>query len=117
MSAAGSDAKRRLRELERVFSALAHPVRRQILLTVHFLGGTMRAGDVASRFGHSWPTTSRHLKVLVDAELLSQARSGRTMTYKLRRDRLRLVDEWLRWFERAPSSQKRRDHMLRVVAD
>jgi DNA-binding transcriptional ArsR family regulator len=110
------DPTKRLRDLELVFSALAHPARRQILLTVHFWGGTMCAGDVARRFGHSWPTTTRHLGVLVDAGLMTQERLGRTVRYRLRRDRLRIIEEWLGWFEKAPASHNARDRMLRVVA-
>lgn len=110
-----ADPAKQLRELELVFAALAHPARRQILLTVHFWGGTMRAGDVARRFGHSWPTTTRHLKVLVDAGLLAQERVGRARLYRLRRDRLRIVEEWLGWFDKTATSERSRDKILRVV--
>ena len=110
-----ADPRKQLRELEVLFSALAHPARRQILLTVHFWGGTMRAGDVARRFGHSWPTTTRHLQVLVDAGLMTQERIGRASQYRLRRDRLRLVQEWLGWFEKEPSSERSRGSILRAV--
>jgi len=115
MTPSRADAKKRLRELETIFSALAHPARRQILLTVHFWGGTMRAGDVAKRFGHSWPTTTRHLNVLVDAGLLSNERVGRTKLYRLRREGLRVAEEWFGWFDKAPSAQTERERALRVV--
>jgi DNA-binding transcriptional ArsR family regulator len=109
------DPKRRLEEVEAVFSALAHPARRQILLTVHFWGGTMRAGDVAKRFGHSWPTTTRHLNVLVDAGLLSHERVGRTSMYRLRMKGLRVAEEWFGWFAKVPSTERARERALRVV--
>jgi DNA-binding transcriptional ArsR family regulator len=82
-----------------VVSALAHPARRQILLTLHFRGGTATAGEIAARFAHAWPTTTRHLRVLEDAGLLKHEKDGRSRRYTLDRDRLALVTEWLGWFE------------------
>ena len=116
VSPSAADPKRRLQDVAAVFSALAHPARRQILLTVHFRGGAMQAGDVAKRFGHSWPTTTRHLKVLVDAGLLSHERVGRTSLYRLCRSRLRVADEWLGWFDKIPSTGSARERMLRIVS-
>jgi DNA-binding transcriptional ArsR family regulator len=86
--------------LEQVLNAIAHPARRQILLTLHFRGGEATAGDLAARFEHAWPTTTRHLRVLEDAGLLQHEKAGRTRIYRLDRDRLALVDEWLGWFEK-----------------
>lgn len=92
-------AAKRLHDVEQVFAALAHPARRQILLTVHFWGGSMRAGEVAGRFGHSWPTTTRHLRVLEDAGLLTHERAGRTRTYRLNKRRLEIARDWFNWFD------------------
>jgi DNA-binding transcriptional ArsR family regulator len=82
-----------------VVQALAHPARRQILLTLHFRGGSATAGEIAARFEHAWPTTTRHLKVLEDAGLLKHEREGRMRHYRLNRERLALVSEWIRWFD------------------
>jgi DNA-binding transcriptional ArsR family regulator len=82
-----------------VVAALAHPARRQILLTLHFRGGVASAGDIARRFEHKWPTTTRHLRVLEDAGLLRQEKRGRARVYTLAKDRLALVVEWLAWFD------------------
>jgi DNA-binding transcriptional ArsR family regulator len=91
-------ADRRLAELQAVLGALAHPARRQILLTMKLRGGTMTAGEIAGRFRHAWPTTTRHLRVLADAGLVTHRRRGRTRVYRLRLARLALVTEWLAWF-------------------
>ena len=86
---------------ERIFTALAHPSRRHILLTLHFRGGAMTAGEIAERFGCSWPTTSRHLAVLREAGLVSVEKRGRERCYVLETARLKdIVGEWLSWFER-----------------
>ncbi len=91
--------------IERVFSALAHPSRRQILFTLHFRGGKMSAGDIAQRFSCSWPTTTRHLNILREAGLISVIKAGRERVYALERDRLtETVGDWLNWFTiNAPS--------------
>lgn len=81
-----------------MFSALAHPARRQILLTIHFRGGQATAGEIASRFEHSWPTTTRHLRVLEDAGLLSYEKRGRSRLYRIDAERLSIVQWWLGWF-------------------
>lgn len=79
--------------------ALAHPARRQILLTLHFRSGVATAGEIASRFEHKWPTTTRHLRVLEEAGLLHQERQGRSRVYTLDKKRLALLTEWLGWFD------------------
>jgi DNA-binding transcriptional ArsR family regulator len=92
---------------EAVFRALAHPARRRILITVHFHGGAMTAGEVAAIFAHAWQTTTRHLQVLERAGLLRHERRGRERIYHLERQRLGLVKDWLAWFTpRAPQRRK-----------
>ena len=84
---------------ERGFSALSHPSRRQILLTLHFRGGQMSAGDIADRFACSWPTTTRHLNILRQSGLISVDKIGRERVYRLEREKLtETVGEWLGWF-------------------
>ena len=87
---------------ETIFSALSHRSRRQVLMTLNFNGGTMAAGDIAAMFQHSWPTTTRHLKVLIAAQLITQKKQGRSRLYTLNRDRLLLVSQWLAWFHKDP---------------
>ena len=85
---------------EAVFTALAHPVRRRILLTVYFKGGSMTAGEIANTFDHAWPTTTRHLQVLESAGLLRHEREGRTRRYRIDVRRLNLVRDWLARFSK-----------------
>lgn len=97
------ELKTRLDAYESIFSALAHPARRRILLTVYFNGGTMTAGEIAGLFKHAWPTTTRHLKVLESAELLRTERAGRSIRYRIDCRRLELVRDWLAWFSKLPT--------------
>jgi DNA-binding transcriptional ArsR family regulator len=85
--------------VEAVFGALAHEQRRQILLVLHFRGGRMTAGEIAQRFACSWPTTTRHLKVLILAGLVRVEKHGRERWYELADARLTdTVKGWLTWF-------------------
>ena len=82
-----------------MFAALAHEQRRHILLTLHFRGGELSAGDIADRFACSWPTTTRHLRVLESAGLVSVDKRGRERFYKLETARLlEVAGGWLKWF-------------------
>lgn len=91
-----SSALDRLESLELTFSALAHEQRRHILLTLLYRGGELSAGDIAARFSCSWPTTTRHLKVLQEAGLITVERVGRERRYRLERERLfSVAGEWI----------------------
>jgi DNA-binding transcriptional ArsR family regulator len=87
---------------EAVFTALAHAARRRILIALNFAGGAMTAGQIADVFEHSWPTTTRHLRVLESAGLLRHEREGRTRVYRIDPRRLALARDWLAWFFRDP---------------
>jgi DNA-binding transcriptional ArsR family regulator len=100
------DLPDRQRELDAVLAALAHEARRHILLVVWFRGGAMSAGDIAARFAHSWPTTSRHLRVLEQAGLLEFEKQGRTRLYRLSDARLQVLHDWLRWFRQSPPPEE-----------
>ncbi|MEM8767939.1 MAG: metalloregulator ArsR/SmtB family transcription factor [Pseudomonadota bacterium] len=94
-AAAKSRGLQEIEEADAVFGALAHPLRRQILLSVHFRGEA-RAGEIARRFDCSWPTTSRHLATLVESGLLSVERQGRERLYRANDELLvSLFERWL----------------------
>jgi DNA-binding transcriptional ArsR family regulator len=77
-----------------IFTALAHPTRRQILQDLK--DGEMAAGDIAARFTSSGPTISRHLSVLKVAGLVTERRDANRILYSLVGDRLALsVGEFL----------------------
>lgn len=59
----------------------------------------MTSGEIASRFDCAWPTTSRHLRVLQEAGLLTVELRGRERVYRLDKDRLNAVaGSWLERF-------------------
>jgi len=85
-----------LEEIEAVFFALGHEVRRHIVLLLGHSGGELPSGYLAKRFHHSWPTTTRHLNVLESAGVVQVERRGRTSNYRLDRERVqRVLGGWL----------------------
>lgn len=105
-----------LDEIEVVFGALAHAARRHILIVLNARGGRVSAGTIAARFEHSWPTTSRHLRVLLDAGLVGVERQGREWIYVLKRERLNAVTgTWLAWFKPEENADVEASHRLRAV--
>lgn len=91
-------AEDRLAALDAVANALAHPARRQILMAIHLRSEPVTAGQVAARFSHAWPTTTRHLRVLEDAGLVTRERKGRSQFYRVDAGALDVLNEWLAWF-------------------
>jgi DNA-binding transcriptional ArsR family regulator len=86
--------------MDAVFTALSHRARRQILLALRGHEGRMTAGEIAQRFSHTWPTTTRHLRVLETAGLVRVERNGRERAYCLETKLLmHITRKWLRWFE------------------
>ena len=93
------DAARELDEIDRIFGGLAHASRRQILLVLLYHGGSMSAGEIANRFECSWPTTTRHLRVLESADLVRVEKRGRERVYHLNTALLdSVVGGWLSRF-------------------
>jgi DNA-binding transcriptional ArsR family regulator len=59
----------------------------------------MSAGDIAKRFAHAWPTTTRHLRVLEDAKLVTHEQQGTARIYRISARDLAVIEEWLDWFD------------------
>jgi DNA-binding transcriptional ArsR family regulator len=80
-----------------VFHAIAHPMRRSILVSLR--DGEKPAGALAEPFRVSFAAISQHLKVLKDADLVSERREGRQRIYQLRPKPLEEVSSWVDAFE------------------
>ena len=64
------------------YKALGDPTRREILRLLR--EGELSAGELAGHFEISWPSVSRHLKVLETASLVGSQRRGGHIIYSLR---------------------------------
>lgn len=58
------------------------------------------AGVLARRFRISQPSVSQHLRVLREAGLVRTRRLGRQRLYDLRPRQLRLVVDWISYFDK-----------------
>jgi len=67
--------------LDRVFSAVSDPTRRDILRLLR--DGPRTSGEIAQHFDAAWPTVSRHLAVLREAKLVTSTRVGQQIVYEL----------------------------------
>ncbi|HEY2517436.1 MAG TPA: metalloregulator ArsR/SmtB family transcription factor [Polyangiaceae bacterium] len=79
-----------------VFSALANPVRRQIL--VHLRSGPRAVSDLARGFDLGRPAVSEHLQVLRRARLVREEPRGRERYYHLDPRPLSEVEDWIEGF-------------------
>jgi ArsR family transcriptional regulator, arsenate/arsenite/antimonite-responsive transcriptional repressor len=68
-------------ESSSAFRALADGTRRQILTLLRERPRT--SGEIAEQFSSSWPTISRHLAVLREADLVLAERKGQEIYYEL----------------------------------
>ena len=83
---------------DRVFLALANPVRRELLEIL--ARQPMSAGKLSEQFELSRPAVAEHLKVLRDAGLVADEAQGRHRIYRLTAEPLAQLGEWLHPFER-----------------
>ena len=81
-----------------VFSALANPIRREIL--VRLRRGPHAASALARGFDVGRPAISEHLQVLRKARLVLEEPRGRERYYHLDPRRLSEVAAWLKGFTR-----------------
>jgi DNA-binding transcriptional ArsR family regulator len=79
--------------IDSVFTALADPTRRAIL--VRLAQGEATVGVLSRPFEISAPAISRHLKVLEQAELITNERRGKARVCRLRPDTLAKAKDWL----------------------
>ena len=63
-----------------MFRALAHSTRQEVMALLR--NGAKSSGELAEAFDIAWPTLSRHLSVLKDANLITAERLGTSIVYR-----------------------------------
>jgi DNA-binding transcriptional ArsR family regulator len=91
------------------FSALAHPLRREIVERLS--GGSATVGEVTRDFGVSKPTISRHLRMLEEAGVVSRVIVGRTHRLALEPQALVEASAWI------DSQRERWERLFDVVGE
>ncbi|WP_283136324.1 ArsR/SmtB family transcription factor [Rhizohabitans arisaemae] len=84
---------------DRIFAALASPVRRQVLQLLRERQ-PQPVTELAAHFAIARPSFSEHLRVLREAGLVGEHRVGRQRLYRLQAESLAEVQQWLHPFER-----------------
>jgi DNA-binding transcriptional ArsR family regulator len=81
-----------------IFEAISHPARRRVLDLL--ADGDRPVKAIAVNFDMSRPAISQHLRILLDAGLVTEQRHGRERRYRLAPERLSPVRDWLSHYER-----------------
>jgi DNA-binding transcriptional ArsR family regulator len=82
---------------QEVFEAISHPARRRILDLL--LEADRSVNAIAGHFVMTRPAVSQHLRVLLDAGLVTEQRHGRERRYRSFPGRLGPVREWMAQYE------------------
>lgn len=80
-----------------VFQAIADPTRRAIICLIALQAMTPNA--LAEHFDSSRQAVSKHIKILVECELLEQQQQGREIYYHLNPEKMKDIDKWLNQFK------------------
>ncbi|HEX7850216.1 MAG TPA: metalloregulator ArsR/SmtB family transcription factor [Sphingomonas sp.] len=84
--------------LDLTFAALADPTRRAMLASLAL--GERSVGELAAPHAMSFAGAAKHVGVLERAGLVERRKAGRQQLCRLKAERLREADEWLRQWER-----------------
>jgi DNA-binding transcriptional ArsR family regulator len=76
-----------------VFLAISHPARRQML--DQLTDEERSVGVIAENFDMSRPAVSQHLRILLDAGLVTERRNGRERLYRATPENLSPVRDWI----------------------
>lgn len=99
--------------LDGVLTALADPIRRQVVAR---LGqGPTSVSALAEPFAIALPSFMKHVRTLESCGLISTAKQGRVRTCTLNQERLAVVDDWLA--EQRRVWQARTDRLEAFVTD
>lgn len=81
-----------------VFQAIADPTRRAIITLIAIQAMTPNA--LAEHFETTRQAVSKHLKILVECDLIKQEHRGREIYYQLEVDKMKEIDKWLEQFRK-----------------
>ncbi len=80
------------------FQAIADPTRRAIILLL--AAQTMTAGAIAIKFDTARPTVSKHMRILVESDLVTATQKGREIYYEIKAEKMKEIDNWLAQFKK-----------------
>jgi DNA-binding transcriptional ArsR family regulator len=102
--------------LSRVFAALADPTRRDMVSRLAV--GDATVGELAQPYDVSIQAVSKHIKVLIDAGLVSQTRDAQRRPCHLEAEVFDLMTKWIeRYRQQAQERYERLDAVLAELQD
>jgi DNA-binding transcriptional ArsR family regulator len=99
--------------LDLTFAALADPTRRAMLASLAL--GERSVGELAAPHSMSFAGAAKHVGVLERAGLIERRKAGRQQLCRLKAERLREADQWLRQWERFWNSTL--DRLEAIIAE
>ena len=80
-----------------IFQAIADPTRRAIVMLLAVQAMTPNA--LAEHFETSRQAVSKHIRILVECDLVEQDPHGREIQYHLKADKMQEIEKWLEQFK------------------
>ena len=81
-----------------IFQAIADPTRRAIITLIALQAMTPNA--LAEHFDTTRQAVSKHLRILIQCELVKQEHRGREIYYQLEIDKMKEIDKWIEQFRK-----------------
>jgi DNA-binding transcriptional ArsR family regulator len=81
-----------------VFQAVADPTRRAILSLLVL--GAMTPNALAEHFDSTRQAVSKHIKILMECEVVTQKQTGREIYYHVNPERMKEIDIWMERFRK-----------------
>ena len=81
-----------------VFQAIADPTRRAIIALLALQAMTPNA--LAEHFDTTRQAVSKHLRILIECELVKQEHQGREIYYQLKIEKMKEIDKWLEQYRK-----------------
>lgn len=79
-----------------IFQAIADPTRRSIITLIAMQAMTPNA--IAENFDTTRQSVSKHLRILVECDLIKQEQQGREIYYSLEIEKMKEIDKWINQF-------------------
>jgi DNA-binding transcriptional ArsR family regulator len=98
-----------------IFGAISHPARRRMLDLL--TDGDRSVNTITGSFRMSRPAVSQHLRILLDAGLVTEQRHGRERRYRCVPEKLAPVRDWIAHYERFWDDhlQKLQNHLAKKI--
>jgi DNA-binding transcriptional ArsR family regulator len=102
--------------LDRVFAALADPIRRDMV--ARLADGDATVNELAEPYDVTVQAVSKHLRVLEDAGLVTRSREAQRRPVHLEAEVFDLMTKWIERYRRQAEERYRRlDDVLRAMPD